>query len=486
MTKKTFTNFEISAVFCEALAQNGIINPFPIQESTLPISLAGKDLIGQAKTGTGKTLGFILPILELIKEKYGDNGSDKVGRTPLALVVLPTRELAKQVAKELKQTAGCYPVSTAEIYGGVDLKPQIKTLAQGVDIVVGTPGRLLDLQGNHHLNLGQVQILVLDEADEMLDLGFLPDVEKLVNLVPKNRQTMLFSATIPTEVINLAKRYMNKPTRINVRTPDDESVTAENVKQLIYRTHALNKMEVVARILQARDRELAIIFTRTKRNADKIMQELSERGFAVAAMHGNLGQNHREQALGAFRKQKIDILVATDVAARGIDIEQVTHVINYECPDDAKSYIHRIGRTARAGAQGTAITFVDWDEMSKWHLIRIGLKQTTVDPVETYHTSEHLYRDLNIPNDITGILPKAKRTRAGLAAEKLGKARNSKCRQSKHNNTRNSQHSCHRGNHAGEKSQDTSGRDSSSSQRRNKSKQPKRNRTRVHRRKSTE
>lgn len=421
MTKKTFADFAISPVFCQALADNGICHPFPIQESTLPVSLAGKDLIGQAKTGTGKTLGFVLPILELVKRKYGDSSSDRAGRSPLALIVLPTRELAKQVAKELAQAAGDYPLLIAEIYGGVDLKPQIKSLTKGADVVVGTPGRLLDLQGHQHLNLAQVQILVLDEADEMLDLGFLPDVEKLITLLPAQRQTMLFSATMPTDIISLAKRYMDKPTRITIHTQDDDTLLAENVQQFIYRAHALNKIEVVARILQARERELAIIFTRTKRNADKIVQELGDRGFAVAAMHGNLGQNYREQALAAFRKQKIDVLVATDVAARGIDIDQVTHVINYECPDDAKSYIHRIGRTARAGAKGTAITFVDWEEMSKWHLIRIGLKQTSVEPVETYHTSPHLYTDLDIPEDVDGNLPQSQRTRAGLAAEKLAK-----------------------------------------------------------------
>lgn len=476
MTKKTFTDFKISAVFCEALAKNGIIAPFPIQESTLPVSLAGKDLIGQAKTGTGKTLSFILPILELVKDKYGDNGSNNVGRTPLALVVLPTRELAKQVAIELKQAAGKYPISTVEIYGGVDLKPQLKSLAKGVDVVVGTPGRLLDLQGNHHLCLSQVQILVLDEADEMLDLGFLPDVEKLVNLVPKQRQTMLFSATMPTGIINLARQYMDRPTRITIHSQDNDTLTVENVKQLIYRVHALNKMEVVARILQAQERELAIIFTRTKRNADKIRQELSERGFAVAAMHGNLGQNHREQALGAFRKQKIDVLVATDVAARGIDIDHVTHVINYECPDDAKSYIHRIGRTARAGAQGTAVTFVDWEEMSKWHLIRIGLKQTSVEPVETYHTSAHLYSDLDIPEDINGVLPKAQRTRAGLAAEKLGKGSRAKSRQSTRSRSRHPGRS-----HSGTHDSDYH-RANSDEQRRNRADDhPKRKRTRTHR-----
>ncbi len=253
----------------------------------------------------------------------------------------------------------------------------------------------------------------------MLDLGFLPDVEKIINLLPVKRQTMLFSATMPGAVIGLARRYMSQPTHIRATAPDDEGATVANTKQFVYRAHNMDKPEMVARILQADGRGLAMIFCRTKRTAADLADQLGQRGFASGAVHGDLGQGAREQALRAFRNGKVDVLVCTDVAARGIDVEGVTHVINYQTPEDEKTYLHRIGRTGRAGAKGTAITLVDWDDIPRWQLINKALDLGLGDPAETYSTSPHLYTDLSIPEGTKGTLPRSERTRAGLDAEEL-------------------------------------------------------------------
>ncbi|HCX85865.1 MAG TPA: DNA helicase, partial [Micrococcales bacterium] len=258
-----------------------------------------------------------------------------------------------------------------------------------------------------------------DEADEMLDLGFLPDVETLMAATSPNRHTMLFSATMPGAVVALARRYMSHPTHIRAHDPDDDGVTLKAITQFVYRAHALDKVEMLSRILQARERGLTIVFTRTKRTAAKVADELTERGFAAAAIHGDLGQGAREQALRAFRHGKVDVLVATDVAARGIDVDDVTHVVNYQCPEDAKIYLHRVGRTGRAGNTGTAVTFVDWDDVPKWALIDRDLGLDTPNPPETYSSSPQLYADLDIPEGTKGRLPRSERTRAGLEAEQL-------------------------------------------------------------------
>lgn len=417
---KTFADFDVEPEIVEALQDQGIIHPFPIQALTLPVALNRQDIIGQAKTGTGKTLGFAIPILHDIIGP-GDEGWDEIPDpgAPQALVVLPTRELAKQVAAEIR-AAGAHRVARiVEIYGGVGFDSQVDALHQGVEVVVGTPGRLIDLMEQGTLKLGRVRTLVLDEADEMLDMGFLPDVEKLIAQVPTHRHTMLFSATMPGPVVALARRYMDQPTHIRAADPADSSQTVRQVKQVVYRVHSLNKTEVVARILQAQGRGLTIIFTRTKRTCQRLADDLSDRGFATGAIHGDLGQNARERALRAFRHGKVDVLVATDVAARGIDVDDVTHVINYECPEDDKTYIHRIGRTARAGNKGSAITFVDWEDLTRWRVINRALDLDFAEPKETYHTSPHLYSDLDIPADATANLPRSRRVRAGLEAEEL-------------------------------------------------------------------
>ncbi|MEW2255384.1 DEAD/DEAH box helicase, partial [Streptomyces sp. NPDC047869] len=390
---------------------------------TLPVALSGTDVIGQAKTGTGKTLGFGLPLLERVTVpadvEAGRAAPEALTDAPQALVVVPTRELCQQVTNDLLTAGKVRNVRVTAIYGGRAYEPQVEVLKKGVDVVVGTPGRLLDLAGQKKLDLKHVKCLVLDEADEMLDLGFLPDVEKIVAMLPVNRQTMLFSATMPGAVIGLARRYMSRPTHIRATSPDDEGATVANIKQFVYRAHSMDKPEMVARILQADGRGLAMIFCRTKRTAADIAEQLERRGFASGAVHGDLGQGAREQALRAFRNGKVDVLVCTDVAARGIDVEGVTHVINYQSPEDEKTYLHRVGRTGRAGAKGTAITFVDWDDIPRWQLINKALELGFSDPAETYSSSPHLFSDLGIPEGTKGILPRSERTRAGLDAEEL-------------------------------------------------------------------
>ncbi|WP_199920584.1 DEAD/DEAH box helicase, partial [Streptomyces sp. NRRL S-481] len=390
---------------------------------TLPVALSGTDVIGQAKTGTGKTLGFGLPLLERVTVpadvEAGRAKPEDLTDAPQALVVVPTRELCTQVTNDLLTAGKVRNVRVTAIYGGRAYEPQVEALKKGVDVVVGTPGRLLDLAGQKKLNLKHVKCLVLDEADEMLDLGFLPDVEKIINMLPVRRQTMLFSATMPGAVIGLARRYMSQPTHIRATAPDDAGATVANTKQYIYRAHNMDKPEMVARILQAEGRGLAMVFCRTKRTAADLADQLKQRGFASGAVHGDLGQGAREQALRAFRNGKVDVLVCTDVAARGIDVEGVTHVINYQSPEEEKTYLHRIGRTGRAGAKGTAITLVDWDDIPRWQLINKALELDFNDPPETYSTSPHLYSDLGIPEGTKGVLPRSERTRAGLDAEEL-------------------------------------------------------------------
>ena len=405
-----FSDFAIDPRIISALAGVGIVRTFAIQEMTLPIGLAGQDLIGQARTGTGKTLGFGVPLLNRITLPGA------VGAAPQALVVAPTRELAVQVSGDLATAGKHIGARVLTIYGGRAYEPQIDALRKGVDVVVGTPGRLLDLTQQGHLVLGNVRILVLDEADEMLDLGFLPDIEKLMAMIPAQRQTMLFSATMPGPIVALARQFMNQPMQIRAES-DRHTPATEHVDQFVYRAHAMDKTEVLARILQARGRGLTMIFTRTKRTAQKVADDLEDRGFAAGAVHGDLGQGAREQAMRAFRTGKVDVLVATDVAARGLDVEGVTHVINYQCPEDAMNYVHRIGRTARAGSSGTSVTLVDWDDLPKWKLICDQLELPLHEPAETYSTSPHLFLELDIPEGAGSTLPRSERTRAGLDAE---------------------------------------------------------------------
>ena len=369
---------------------------------TLSVALLGTDLIGQARTGTGKTLAFGIPLLQRTVAPHDTDYNDLAAPgKPQALVVAPTRELALQVSGDLTLAAQDRGTRVLTVYGGVPYDPQLDALKTGVDVVVGTPGRLIDLMNRKALDLSHVKCLVLDEADEMLDLGFLPDVEKLLAKTPETRQTMLFSATMPGAIVALARTHMRHPMNIRAESAADTSMVPATA-QFIYQVHDLDKPEIIGRILQAENSGLTIVFTKTKRAAQRVADDLIERGFPASPLHGDMAQVAREKALKRFREGKVRVLVATDVAARGIDVQDVTHVINYSCPEDDNTYVHRIGRTGRAGATGIAITFVDWADVTRWKVINKTLGLPFEELVETYSTSEHLWHDQGIPAGTKG------------------------------------------------------------------------------------
>ncbi len=397
-TVTSFTDLGIDQDIVDALGAKGIVDAFPIQEQTIPLGLPGQDIIGQAKTGTGKTFGFGIPVVQ------------RLGLDPepgvKALIVVPTRELAVQVYEDMDLLTSNRSTSVVAIYGGKAYEGQIDQLKAGAQIVVGTPGRLIDLANQRLLDLSNATEVVLDEADKMLDLGFLADIEKIFSKVPPVRHTQLFSATMPGPIVALARRFMSNPIHIRANDPD-EGLTQANIKHIVYRAHSLDKDEIIARILQAEGRGKAVIFTRTKRAAQKLVDELGDRGFNVGGVHGDMGQEQRERSMAAFKAGKRDVLVATDVAARGIDVDDITHVINHTIPDEDKTYLHRAGRTGRAGKTGIAVTFVDWEDLHKWALINRALEFGQPEPVETYSSSPHLYSDLDIPEGTKGRLTTA-------------------------------------------------------------------------------
>ncbi|CAN2214958.1 SrmB Superfamily II DNA and RNA helicases [Candidatus Nanopelagicaceae bacterium] len=433
----TFADLPLRPETQAALAEHGFIAPFPIQEMVLPIALGDGDVIGQAKTGTGKTLAFGIPLIERVIAPLDKEWADLVAKgLPQVLVVVPTRELCVQVTKDIDELTGNRGIRTLAVYGGRAFEPQIEALDNGIEIVVGTPGRLLDLYRQGQLKLKEVSRVVLDEADEMLDLGFLPDVEKIFTSTPNRAQTMLFSATMPGDIIALARRFMNQPIHIRTQDNEDEGAVVSRIKQHVLRAHALDKIEMLARILQADGRGPTIVFCRTKRTCQKTSDDLLERGFRAASIHGDLGQGAREKALNDFKAGKSDVLVATDVAARGIDIDGITHVINYQCPEDEKTYVHRIGRTARAGADGISVTFVDWDDLARWKMIDTALVLGLGEPEETYSSSEHLYETLNIPVGSTGRLTKQKPAAQPAKSESAAKVSKPTAERTARNRTR--------------------------------------------------
>ena len=413
----TFEDLGIDNDISAALAAKGITSPFPIQQQCIPLALRGGDIIGQAKTGTGKTFAFGIPVAQRL-------GADPEPGVKV-LIVVPTRELAVQVTEDMELITSGRSTSVVSIYGGKSYDGQIEQLKAGAQIVVGTPGRLLDLAGQRILDLSKIQAMVLDEADRMLDLGFLPDVERLFSMTPAGRHTMLFSATMPGAIVTLARRFMSRPMHIRASEPE-ETKTQANIRHLVYRAHALDKDEVIGRILQAEGRGKTVIFTRTKRAASKLVEELRDRGFAAASVHGDMSQEARERAMTSFKSGKKDVLIATDVAARGIDVDDVTHVINHTIPEDEKTYLHRVGRTGRAGRTGIAVTFVDWEDLHKWSMIDRALEMNQPEPVETYSSSPHLFSDLGIPEGSKGRLvatppaPKSSSSRDGARRSSRG------------------------------------------------------------------
>jgi ATP-dependent RNA helicase DeaD len=346
-----FSDLNISPEILRAVDDMGFEEPSPIQLQTIPTVMNGKDLVGQAQTGTGKTAAFAIPLLMRMQPRRG---------WPQILVMVPTRELAIQVAEEFNRIGKHTNTRVLPVYGGQNIIRQIKALQRGVDVIVGTPGRMLDHLSRKTLRLDHLQSIVLDEADEMLDMGFIGDIESILAATPSERQTLLFSATIPSPVVRLARKYMNNPARVSI---NPEHVTAPDIWQGYYDLRNQNKLEVLCRILDAEIIEKAIIFCRTKRGVSELFQALHSRGYLADQLHGDLDQNQRNRAMGSFRDGDTDLLVATDVAARGIDVQNISHVINYDCPQDPESYVHRIGRTGRAGRTGVAITLVHPKEL---------------------------------------------------------------------------------------------------------------------------
>lgn len=358
----SFKKLGISSTLEEVLNKNGIKEPTPIQERAIPEIVKGRDLIGQAQTGTGKTLAFLLPMLD----KIDTNKSDIQG-----LIITPTRELALQITTEAKKLGEAKNLSILAAYGGQDVEAQVKKLKNGIHLVIATPGRLLDHMRRGNIELGKLKALVLDEADEMLNMGFLEDIESVVSSTPNSRQTMLFSATMPNEVRKLGKRFMRDPLQIEI---EGKNVTLDEIKQVVIETTDRGKLDTLCKLIDEFRPYLAIVFCRTKNRAISLNADLLGRGYNSDELHGDLTQAKRERVMKSFRNAKIQILVATDIAARGIDVEGVTHVINYDIPDDVDSYIHRIGRTGRIGNLGMAVTLVTHRDQDSLAMIDRKLK----------------------------------------------------------------------------------------------------------------
>ncbi|OIQ36554.1 MAG: ATP-dependent RNA helicase RhlE [Bacteroidetes bacterium MedPE-SWsnd-G1] len=351
----SFKSLGLIPELLKAVKQQGYEKPSPIQEKTIPTILEKRDVLASAQTGTGKTAGFTLPLLQTL------NATRKKRHRPIrALILTPTRELAAQVHDNVRSYSKFLDIRSTVIFGGVNAKPQIRTIRGGIDVLVATPGRLLDLENQKALSLGRIEILVLDEADRMLDMGFLRDIKKIISLMPKHRQNLMFSATYSKDIKKLAEGILNKPVLIEA-TP--ENTTAERVNQKAYRIDKGKKIAFITKLIDDGNWKQVLVFTRTKHRANKLSEKLVKAGISSAAIHGNKSQGAREKALGGFKAQKIRVLVATDIAARGLDIPLLPHVINFELPNVPEDYVHRIGRTGRAGAEGEAISLVDIDEI---------------------------------------------------------------------------------------------------------------------------
>ena len=350
----TFKDLGLSEALLKAVNKKGYTNPSPIQEKAIPLVLAGKDVLASAQTGTGKTAGFTLPMLHNLV------ANNKWKRRPIrALVLTPTRELAAQVYENVLEYSEFVDIKSTVIFGGVNAKPQIRTLRDGIDILVATPGRLLDLESQKALSLGKVEVLVLDEADRMLDMGFLRDIKRVLKLVPKDRQTLLFSATFSKEIRELSSTMLRNPVSVEA---EPENSTAEKVIQRAVRVDKDRKNELLIKLISEGNWKQVLVFTRTKHGANRLCEKLAKAGISAGAIHGNKSQNARTKALEGFKKNKIRVLVATDIAARGLDIPLLPHVVNYELPNMPADYVHRIGRTGRAGASGEALSLVCGEE----------------------------------------------------------------------------------------------------------------------------
>ena len=368
MTVSTFAELGLTERLMRALKDAQYTNPTPIQKQAIPLLLDGADLLGIAQTGTGKTAAFTLPLLQNLEE----DGIRPGPRVTRALILAPTRELALQIADSIKTYGRHMNMRHAVVMGGVGHRPQIQVLHKGVDITVATPGRLLDLATQRKIDLRQCEYLILDEADRMFDMGFIRDIRKIVAMLPEERQTLLFSATMPKEIAKLAAEVLYEPERVEIAA---KSVAVDRIEQRVHHLDKAAKRDHLAKLMSGPDLEKVIVFTRTKRGANQVVKRLSQEGVGAEALHGNKSQNARQRALENFRKGRARVLVATDIASRGIDVDDVTHVINYELPDEPESYVHRIGRTARAGASGIAISFCDSSERQQLRSIERLIKR---------------------------------------------------------------------------------------------------------------
>ncbi len=377
----SFPSLGLSAPILRALSEKGYITPFPVQIKAIPAILSGKDVMAAAQTGTGKTAGFTLPMLQRLA-----HGPRVKSNHIRALVLAPTRELAAQVADSIETYGKHLSLTSGVVYGGVKINPQMMKLRSGVDILVATPGRLLDLFGKNAVKFGQVETLVLDEADRMLDMGFVIDIRKILDLLPKSRQNLLFSATFPTEIRTLTRDLFNNPLRIEV---NPRNSAAKSVRQWAYEVDKNRKPALLSHLLRNNNWEQVLVFTRTKKGANRLVQQLANNGISSAAIHGDKSQGVRTRTLAEFKANTIRILVATDIAARGLDISELSHVINFDLPKVAEDYIHRIGRTGRAGSEGVAISLVSADEVTLLSAIENLIRQNLVREVEDGYIPKH-------------------------------------------------------------------------------------------------
>ena len=390
-----FEDFNLSRETMKSISEIGFEEPTPIQVSAIPLIMSGRDIVGQAQTGTGKTAAFGIPIVEKCQK----------GRNPFAIILEPTRELAVQVAQEINKIGKHKKISVLPVYGGTSIERQIKAFQRGVNVVVGTPGRVIDHLNRKTLSLADVKIVVLDEADEMLDMGFIEDMETILKAIPSERQGLLFSATIPQPIMNIARRYMKNPEKIRANTKD---VIVPKIRQIFYEVREPDKINALSKLLDVEDPQLAIVFCHTKRDVDEVSMKLGQMGYNAGALHGDFTQARRDEVMGKFKTGMLDILVATDVAARGLDIKDVTHVINYSIPQNPDSYVHRIGRTGRAGKSGIAITLVNPREYRHLRLIEKTAK-TVIDKKKLPTQKDVIKaKEKNVIRDISGIIKENK------------------------------------------------------------------------------
>lgn len=374
-----FSDLNLSKALLKAVTSEQYRSPTPVQVAAIPRILDGRDLLGVAQTGTGKTAAFALPILQILSKKR----RSLVAKTPRVLVLAPTRELVSQIAQRFEAYGQKMNIKVATAFGGVGQNAQVNALKRGVHILVAAPGRLIDLLQQAHVNLESLEVLVLDEADRMLDMGFLPDIKQIMNRLPERRQSLFFSATMPPEVQEVADQLLNKPVRINVTPAENAGAILESIEQRVMAVEFDKKLPLLCQLLKKRGMDRVLVFTRTKHGARRLSKLLRESEFLADAIHGDRPQATRTKVLKAFKKGEICVLIATDVAARGIDVDQISHVINYDFPRDPEVYIHRIGRTGRAGATGLAISFCTSEDVDYFHKAETTIEQKI--PVDDSH-----------------------------------------------------------------------------------------------------